>query len=265
MTKTEEIKAGVVSLYESCAFDQLLGETLRPGGLKLTARLADIAGIGESDSVLDIACGKGATAFFLSQEYGCRVIGIDLSDKMISSCRSSAIKQKLTDRVSFLRVDGENIPFHASSFDVVISECAFSLLPDKEASIRGIWQVLKSGGKLMMTDIILRGEVSKELQSGITFACCLAGAWRLEEYITLLERSGFRSPYIEDHSHELGKVGYQLGMTFGSVDKFLDRLPAGPCHRKGETTDSVPATIKSYQEFIRRARPGYALIAVTKA
>ncbi len=260
---TDDVKESAAKLYESCVFDQLLGETLRPGGLKLTARLVELAGIGEDHTVLDIACGKGTTAFFLARDHNCHVVGIDLSDKMISFCRSKADDEKLTDRVSFLLGDGENLPFCDGSFNVVISECSFSLLPDKEVAARDIKRVLRPGGKLVMSDIILRGEVSKELRSQITFACCLAGAWQAEEYVNLFQRIGFQSPYLEDYSHELRKVAYQLGITFGSIDNFLDRLPVGPCHRK-ESGYSAPSTIESYQEFMRVAKPGYALLVMTK-
>jgi arsenite methyltransferase len=256
------IKEEAVKLYESCVSDQLLGETLRPGGLKLTARVAEVAGISKNYLVLDIACGKGTTAFFLAREYGCRVIGIDLSDKMIASCRARAEEKEVTGRVNFLLGDGENLPLRDSSFDTVISECSFSLLPNKEMAAREIRRVLKSGGKLVMTDIILRGEVSKALRSQVSFACCLAGAWRVEEYINLFERVGLQPPYIEDYSHELKKVAYQLGIAFGSVDNFLAGLPAGPCQRKG-AEDSAP-TISSYQEFLRLGRPGYALLVMSK-
>ncbi len=256
------IKEEAVKLYESCVFDQLLGETLRPGGLKLTARVAEVAGISKNYLVLDIACGKGTTAFFLAREYGCRVIGIDLSDKMIASCRARAEEKEVTGRVNFLLGDGENLPLRDSSFDTVISECSFSLLPNKEMAAKEIRRVLKSGGKLVMTDIILRGEVSKALRSQVNFACCLAGAWRVEEYINLFERVGLQPPYIEDYSHELKKIAYQLGIAFGSVDNFLAGLPAGPCQRKG-AEDSAP-TISSYQEFLRLGRPGYALLVMSK-
>ncbi|TET42942.1 MAG: class I SAM-dependent methyltransferase, partial [Dehalococcoidia bacterium] len=104
---TEKAKEDAVKLYESCVFDQLLGETLRPGGLKLTARLAEVADINGNHVVLDIACGKGTTAFFLAREYDCRVIGIDLSDKMISLCRGRTEGEEVTGRVSFLLGDGE--------------------------------------------------------------------------------------------------------------------------------------------------------------
>ena len=262
---TEKAKEDAVKLYESCVFDQLLGETLRPGGLKLTARLAEVADINGNHVVLDIACGKGTTAFFLAREYDCRVIGIDLSDKMISFCRGRTEEEEVTGRVSFLLGDGENLPFSDSSFDTVISECSLSLLPNKEIAARDIGRVLKSGGKLVMTDIILKGEVSNELRSQISFACCLAGARQAEEYINLLERVGLQSPYMEDYSHELRKVVYQLGITFGSIDNFLGRLPEGPCRRKGAGDSTPPVQpYQSYREFLRLGKPGYALLAMTK-
>ena len=258
----EDAKQSAVELYESCVFDQLLGDTLRPGGLELTAKVAEIAGIGQNHTVLDIACGKGTTAVFLAREYDCNVIGIDLSDKMISSCRSRADEEEVTDKVSFVLGDGESLPFCDSSFDTVISECSFSLLPNKESAARGMKRILKSGGKLVMTDIILRGEVDRKLRSQITFPCCFAGAWQLEEYIKLFEQFGLQSPYIEDHSHELENVGYQLGVIFGSIDNFLERLPAGPCRQKGIRDSST--TTESYYEFLRLGKPGYVLLAMTK-
>lgn len=258
----DEAKESAVKLYESCVFDRLLGDTLRPGGLELTARLARIAGIRENHTVLDIACGKGTTALFLAHEYHCQVIGIDLSHQMVALCRQKAEQDGLADRVSFLLGDGEILPFRNGSCDTVISECSFSLLPNKEAAARDIWRVLKPGGKLAMTDIILRGEVDHRLRSQVSFACCLAGARRAEEYINLLERAGFQSPYLEDHSSELRKVAFQLGTTLGSLDTLLDRLPAGPCQRK-EKTDGTPSA-QSYQQFLRLGRPGYALLIMTR-
>jgi arsenite methyltransferase len=259
---TDEIKRSAVRLYESCAFDQLLGEALRPGGLELTARVAEIGGVTQNHAVLDIACGKGTTAVFLAGKYGCNVVGIDLSEKMVDLCRFKTGEATVRDRVDILLGDAEALPFRDGCFDLVIAECSFSLLPDKESAAGGIKRVLKPGGKLVMTDIILRGKVSKELRNQITFACCLAGAWHAEEYIGLLERLGFINPYLEDHSQELKQVAYQLGMTFGSIDNFTGSLPDGPCRRKGETASFT--SIEAYEEYVRAGRPGYALLAVTR-
>lgn len=257
-----DAKQFTVELYESCVFDQLMGDTLRPGGLELTARVAEVAGISQNHTILDIGCGKGTTTVFLARDYNIHVVGIDLSNEMISSCRSKANAGKLAERMSFLVGDGENLPFRDSSFDIVLSECAFSLLPNKELAARDIRRVLKLGGKLVMTDIILRGMVDKKLQSQITFPCCFTGAWHLEEYIQLFEQVGFQSHYIEDRSNELKEVGYQLCMTFGSIEYFLGMLSAGPCQKK-KAENSV-ASFELLQEFLKLSRPGYALVAVTK-
>ena len=258
----EDVKKSTVRLYESCVFDRLLGDTLRPGGLPLTARLAQVAGITAGHTVLDIACGRGTTTFFLAKEHNCHVTGTDLSVKMIASCRSRADKE-LVSNVTFLLGDAESLPFGDGCFDFVISECSFSLLPNKEMAAREIWRVLKPGGKLAMTDIILRGEVDNQLRDQVAFACCLGGAWRLEEYIRLFERAGFQSPYSEDHSHEIKKVAFRLGMTFGSVKNLLAEVPTGPCEQKKKTEDVV-YSVQSYQQFLKTGRPGYALLSMTK-
>ena len=258
----EDAKKRAVELYESCIFDRLLGDTLRPGGLALTGRLAQVVGVTAENRILDIACGKGTTAFFLAGEYHCQVTGIDMSSQMISFCMDKAARQQ-KDRVTFLLGDAENLPFHEDSFDTVISECSFSLLPDKKRAARGFWRVLKPGGKLVITDFIVRGEADSAMRSQISSVCCLAGACKLEEYINILERAGFESPYIEDRSNDLRKVAFQLGMTFGSMDKFLRVMPAGPCERKKAQTTDVPSG-RSYQEFVKTARPTYVLLAMNK-
>jgi ubiquinone/menaquinone biosynthesis C-methylase UbiE len=253
----------VAGLYESCVFNQLLGETLRPGGLELTARLAKVGGIVRSNTVLDIACGKGTSALFIANKYGCQCVGVDMSDKMISSCRNKANKEKLNDRVSFLLGDVERLPFRDSSFDTVMSECSLSLIPDKEAAAQDILRILKPKGTFLVTDIILRREISDELRNQIPSVCCLAGAWQLDEYVSLFERIGFKSHYIEDHSHELRKVAYRLGIMFGSIDRFIDSMSTGPCRIK-KAGDSEFSSVESYRKFIKVGKPGYALMVMTK-
>lgn len=75
----------VVKLCDSCPFSQLLGESLRPGGLRLTARLAEFNG---NLRVLDVSCSTGTMAFFLAQKYHCQVVGVDLSPRMITLCQN---------------------------------------------------------------------------------------------------------------------------------------------------------------------------------
>lgn len=257
-----EVNESIIELKDSCVFDQLMGDVLRPGGIGLTAKIADIAGIKKNYSVLDIGCGKGITAAFLAEEYNVSVVGVDLSSTMVSSCLSKTGKGKAAQRISFLVGDGENLPFLDSSFDIVIIESAFSLFPDKVIAARDISRVLKSGGRLIISDFILRRTVSKELQKKINFPCCLSGALRFEEYIQLFELTSFKSHYIEDRSDELKKVGYKFYMYFNSKDNIPELRPAGPCRIKGRDDSAI--SFELLQEFFQLSKPGYMLMVMTK-
>ncbi|MFH1625389.1 MAG: class I SAM-dependent methyltransferase, partial [Pseudomonadota bacterium] len=117
-----KIKRFTTGLYESGPMNEALGDTFRPGGLALTERLAELAGLHGGALVLEIACGKGATSCFLSEKYGCRVVGVDLSLKLISLAQKRPGSNGLPVQVGFLVGDGEVLPFKNSVFDVVISE-----------------------------------------------------------------------------------------------------------------------------------------------
>ena len=193
-------KQSAAKAYESPQFNEALGEVLHPGGLKLTARVAEVAQINSRSHVLDIASGRGTTAFFLAQQYGCQVLGIDLSMTSTSLAMAKAEAQGLQSKVIFAAADAERLPFHTSTFDVVISECSFSLLPDKEAGAREIARVLKPGGRLAITDVFLRGQLSDELRTNATFDSCFSGAETIDSYIEIFTNAGFIDPYTEDQS-----------------------------------------------------------------
>ena len=96
-----EIKKIASKAYESPEFNRALDEVLHPGGLKLTARLAQVAQIKSDSLVLDIASGRGTSACFLSQRYDCRVIGIDLSHVSASFAVSKAQRENVDQKVRF--------------------------------------------------------------------------------------------------------------------------------------------------------------------
>jgi ubiquinone/menaquinone biosynthesis C-methylase UbiE len=248
-------KGLAVTLYES-AFGDALGESLHPGGQGLTARVAEIAGLSKDARVLDIACGRGTTACFLYKEYGCHVTGMDLSDKQIATARASA--QGLGPRVGFAVADTMDLPWKDSTFDAAISECAFSLVPDKARAAREINRVLKAGARLVLTDVVLRGEIDPETQTPSSFAACIAGAKPLDGYIRILEGAGFHDPHTEDHSVELKKMAYRILLRCGSMDDDYARIADGTREspKRDHTTD--------WGSMFKQARPGYALIAMTR-
>jgi arsenite methyltransferase len=247
---------------ESCIFNELLGETLRPGGLELTAHIAAIADIKANQMVLDIGCGKGTTAVFLAQQYSCSVTGIDLAEKMIFSSQAKAAERNLNGRVSFLIADGEHLPFDETSFDVVISECTFSLLPDRERAARDIQRVLKPKGRFVLTDIILRGKVDQYLQSKISFPCCLSSSASIEECLQLFKKTGFDPYYVEDQSDRLEEISFRLGLAMGDLNQFENHILQGPCRKKGQVESSTSPEI--FWDFLKQGKPGYAAIIMNK-
>lgn len=251
-----ETKEFTARLYESPIFDQALGDALHPGGLKLTARIAEVARIKANSRVLDIASGKGTSALFLSQRYGCRVVGIDLSPKSISLGESKVETEKLRDRVQFIVGDAESLPFEDSTFDAAISECSFSLLPNKGIAAKEIKRILRSGGRLAMSDVFLRGRIRQDLRTQAAFAWCIAGAEPVEGYIKLFTAVGFEEPYFEDHSLELKRAGYQILVGCGSLETFLTQFGEGMAEGGSQAVAS-----EIWKRVFREAKPGYGLFA----
>lgn len=249
-------------MYESDPISDALGDTFRPGGLELTARLAEIAGLHNRSFLLDIACGRGTTSCFLCQECGCRVVGIDLSSKLVSLARKKVEVENLSSKVGFLLGDGEELPFKDSTFDVVMSECSFSLLPNKGSASVEIARVMKPGGRLVISDVILRGRISDGLRDQITFSSCISGAESLDGYIKLFEAAGLVDPYVEDHSEEMKALAYRILISFGSFEMFSTRVSED----SGESSGccSTAACGVDWERLFKEAKPGYALISLVK-
>jgi ubiquinone/menaquinone biosynthesis C-methylase UbiE len=156
-----------------------------------------------------------------------------------------------------------NLPFPGSTFDTIICEAVFSTLVDKESAAKEFRRVLRSGGKLLILDFVLRKEVTKELQSQVSFIPCLARTRQLEGYIRLFEQVGFQNSCIEDYPQEVKRTGWWIAYTSGSWDRLLANLPA-QCGCSSKETSDVASLIETCQRFSKEADLGYALIALTR-
>jgi len=256
------LKSAAVKTYESGAFEPILGISLHPGGLGLTARMAGVAGLDHNDRVLEVACGEGASVSFLAKQCGCQVAGFDLSFKMISLAKERAVREGVSKQIDFLLADAEKLPFPDAVFDLVMSECVFSLLPDKESASREAKRVLKPGGRLVFTDIILRQEETAASPVDSFVLPCVAGAKPVDSYARILEEIGFRDTYTEDHSKEMKKIALEIVLKFGSLEAFLENLVARySCSR--ETKEPSPSA-KALKQLFKGRKLGYALVATTK-
>src|SRR6516162_6257225 len=104
-----QIKQCCAALYGSDLARFLLGESFHPGGLSLTHRLGDLMRLRPADRVLDVAAGRGASAFYLSSTFGCTVVGIDLSHENVKLASEAA--RESSPRTSFQLGDAECLPF----------------------------------------------------------------------------------------------------------------------------------------------------------
>jgi len=154
-----------------------------------------LASIIPGETVLDLGSGAGFDAFLAAARVGPtgRVIGVDLTSEMIEKARSNAAAAGYTN-VEFRLGDIETLPIEDASVDLVISNCVLNLVPDKPKAFREIVRVLKPGGRVAISDIVLDGSLPESLRGSEDAYCsCVSGAIGRAEYLSELEAAGLRN------------------------------------------------------------------------
>jgi arsenite methyltransferase len=151
--------------------------------------------IKNGDTVIDLGSGAGIDCFVareLTGENG-RVIGIDMTEAMISKARKNALNLGFSN-VEFRLGEIERMPVAAETADVVISNCVLNLVPDKTRAFCEINRVMKAGGRFSISDIVISGNLPEHiLHAAELYAGCVAGAISKEEYLTIIAKSGFKN------------------------------------------------------------------------
>ena len=176
----------------------LLGDSLHPGGLELTSRLAGLLAIGADSSVVDAGSGRGATAVHLARDLGCSVVGITLEQQGVAAGRELAERHGVADRVDFIQGDLQKVDLSDRTFDFILMECVLSILDRKGAALEHLVGLLKPGGRLGLTDVTASGPLPPEMQGVLATAGCVGGALSLPEYAGALEAAGFAVEHNED-------------------------------------------------------------------
>jgi len=151
------------------------------------------ANISEGDTVVDLGSGAGNDCFVARSLAGDRgkIIGIDFTEKMIEKARFNASKLGYNN-VEFRLGDIENLPLASETADVVVSNCVLNLVPDKKKAFEETYRVLKPGGHFSVSDIVLEGELAGDIiKAAEMYAGCVSGAIQKQEYIKIVENSGF--------------------------------------------------------------------------
>jgi len=157
------------------------------------------AKIKKGDVVIDLGSGAGNDAFIARHETGesGKVIGIDFTPAMIEKARTNA-EVRGFNNVEFRQGDIEKMPVTSNVADVIVSNCVLNLVPDKDAVIKEISRVLKPGGHFSISDIVLEGELPKEIKEAAEmYAGCVAGAIQKNVYLELIKANGFTNINIQ--------------------------------------------------------------------
>jgi arsenite methyltransferase len=152
-----------------------------------------LAGLQPGEVVLDLGSGGGIDCFLAAQKVGPegRVIGLDMTPEMIQLAQRNAKKVGATN-VEFRYGEMEDIPLPSQSVDVIISNCVVNLSPDKDAVFGEAYRVLRPGGRMTISDIVLHGELPPAIRERLdAWAGCVAGALQESDYLDKMRMAGF--------------------------------------------------------------------------
>lgn len=184
-----------------------------------------LGSIKEGDTVLDLGSGAGFDCFLAVKKVGKsgKIIGVDMTKEMVSKAKSIAKKYGYTN-VEFRLGDIEDLPVETGTIDVIISNCVINLAPNKSKVFKEASRVLKKGGKMFLSDIVLLKELEeKQKNDDKLLSGCVAGALLKDDYLNKIAESGF-SVKILSEDKEISERQYK-GIALESL-----KLEATKCN-----------------------------------
>jgi SAM-dependent methyltransferase len=204
----EEILASGDAYFELQAY---VGTTKHLGGQKATQELIELCQIDTDSYVLDVGCGAGATPAYLAREVGCRVVGVDIRDKMIALAENRASRDGVADRVELRVADAQDLPFEGGLFDAVIVESVTSFISDKQRAVSQFVRVTRRGGHVGLNeDTWLKAAPPDEL---VEYASRTWGGTRPETadaWKGLLEGAGLCDIVVRTYELKAGRESSQI-------------------------------------------------------
>lgn len=152
-----------------------------------------LASIQKGEVVVDLGSGGGIDCFLAAKKSGStgHVIGVDMTSQMIERARMSLVESEFNN-VEFRLGEIEHLPIADNSADVIISNCVVNLSTNKGQVFREAFRVLKPGGRLMISDIILTKELPAKVKESIaSYVGCVGGAMLKDEYLEIIRQAGF--------------------------------------------------------------------------
>ncbi len=200
-----------------------------------------LASLAEGETVLDLGSGAGFDSFLAANKVGQsgKIIGVDMTPEMIDKARANA-QEGGYKNVEFRLGEIENIPAADNSVDVVISNCVINLSPDKKRVFSEAFRVLKPGGRLMVSDVVLLKELPNFIRESVAaYVGCISGALMKDDYL-----------------ETIGEAGFQEVMIIDEVSFSLDLMVDDP------TTKAIINKVKATKEDIKNIENSVASIKV---
>ncbi|MBM3149218.1 MAG: arsenite methyltransferase, partial [Chloroflexi bacterium] len=161
-----------------------------------------LASLKEGEVVLDLGSGAGFDCFLAANKVGPKgkVIGVDMTPEMIEKARENASRGGYRN-VEFRLGEIENLPVADNQADVIISNCVINLSPDKERVFKEAFRVLKPGGRLMVSDIVLVSQLPDSVKNSVAaYIGCISGAEMKDGYIKAIKAAGFQQVSVLDEA-----------------------------------------------------------------
>ena len=152
-----------------------------------------LASLKQGEVVLDLGSGAGFDCFLAANRVGKKgkVIGVDMTPEMLEKARGNARKGDYTN-IEFRLGEIENLPVADNHVDVVISNCVINLSPDKGRVFQEAYRVLKPGGRLMVSDLVLLKKLPDVIKKSVAaYVGCISGAMMKKDYLAAIKSAGF--------------------------------------------------------------------------
>ena len=160
------------------------------------------ADLKEGETVLDLGSGAGIDCFLAANKVGesGKVIGVDMTYQMLDKARENALKGNY-ENVEFRLGEIENLPIANNSVDVIISNCVINLSTDKKRVYQEAYRVLKPGGRIVVSDIVLHKELPESIKQNMkAYAGCVSGAMLKDEYLEVIKEAGLNIAEVSEQT-----------------------------------------------------------------